>query len=87
MEDEQNTKMKLITVHMPEKWVKLINCMVKDGLYPNRSELIRDAVRDILKYEGVFAMDEIQYVPPSKSKNKPALGNVFWRKDEIGVDK
>lgn len=43
--------MRLIAVHLPEKIVEDIQRLVEMGLYPNRSEAIRNAIRDMLKRE------------------------------------
>jgi Arc/MetJ-type ribon-helix-helix transcriptional regulator len=43
--------MRLIAVHLPEKLVDDIQRLVNNGLYPNRSETIRIAIRDLLKKE------------------------------------
>ncbi|MFW9962548.1 MAG: ribbon-helix-helix domain-containing protein [Candidatus Sifarchaeia archaeon] len=43
--------MRLIAVHLPEKIVDDIQRLVDKGLYPNRSEAIRNAIRDLLKRE------------------------------------
>jgi Arc/MetJ-type ribon-helix-helix transcriptional regulator len=43
--------MRLIAVHLPEKLVDDIQRLVENGLYPNRSETIRIAIRDLLKRE------------------------------------
>ena len=43
--------MKLITLHLPEPWIRDIDRLVKEKKYPNRSEAIRVAVRDLLKEE------------------------------------
>lgn len=43
--------MQLIAVHIPEKIVDDIQRLVEAGLYPNRSEAIRIAIRDLLKKE------------------------------------
>jgi antitoxin ParD1/3/4 len=44
-------KMKLITVNLPEAYVNGIERLILEKLYPNRSEAIRIAVRDLLKRE------------------------------------
>jgi len=44
-------KMKLITVHIPEAYLKGLDELVKNKMYPNRSEAIRVAIRDLLKRE------------------------------------
>jgi len=43
--------MRLIAVHLPEKILVDIQKLVENGLYPNRSEAIRIAIRDLLKHE------------------------------------
>ncbi|TFF89145.1 MAG: ribbon-helix-helix protein, CopG family [Promethearchaeota archaeon] len=43
--------MQLITLHLPQTYLEGIEELVKDRIYPNRSELIRVAVRDLLKSE------------------------------------
>ncbi len=43
--------MKLITVNLPEAYVTGIERLILEKLYPNRSEAIRIAVRDLLKRE------------------------------------
>ncbi|MCJ7817287.1 MAG: ribbon-helix-helix domain-containing protein [Candidatus Thorarchaeota archaeon] len=43
--------MRLIAVHLPERIVTDIQELVEKGLYPNRSEAIRIAIRDLLKRE------------------------------------
>ena len=44
-------KMKLITCHIPEAYLTGIEELVNMNLYPNRSEVIRVAIRDLLKTE------------------------------------
>ena len=43
--------MKLITVHVPEAYLGGIEELVNMNMYPNRSEVIRVAIRDLLKEE------------------------------------
>lgn len=43
--------MRLIAVHLPEKLLEDIQRLVAKGQYPNRSEAIRIAIRDLLKHE------------------------------------
>jgi len=44
-------RMRLLTVHLPEAYIQGLDELVKMGLYPNRSEAIRVAVRDLLSRE------------------------------------
>jgi antitoxin ParD1/3/4 len=43
--------MRLIAVHLPERYVEDLQRLVEKDLYPNRSEVIRIAIRDMLKRE------------------------------------
>ena len=43
--------MKLITINLPEVYLKDLEQLVKEDLYPNRAEAIRVAVRDMLVNE------------------------------------
>lgn len=43
--------MRLIAVHLPDRILNDIQQLVDSGLYPNRSEAIRIAIRDLLKRE------------------------------------
>lgn len=43
--------MKLITVKLPERLVTDVDQLVKAGIYHNRSDAIRAAVRDMLRRE------------------------------------
>lgn len=43
--------MRLVTVHLPKSYIEGLEVLVKDNIYPNRSEAIRVAVRDMLKAE------------------------------------
>ncbi|RLI86575.1 MAG: CopG family transcriptional regulator [Archaeoglobales archaeon] len=43
--------MKLVTVHLPPAYIEGLRELVKRGRYPNQSEAIRAAVRDLLREE------------------------------------
>ncbi|MHA1730883.1 MAG: ribbon-helix-helix domain-containing protein [Promethearchaeota archaeon] len=43
--------MKVITVFVPEKYIEFLELLVKDARFPNRSEAIRTAIRDLIKTE------------------------------------
>ena len=43
--------MKLISVNLPESYLKVLEIFVADGRFPNRSEAIRVAIRDLIKTE------------------------------------
>jgi len=42
---------KLITLYLPEPYIKALDSLVDDRYYPNRAEAIRVAVRDLLNTE------------------------------------
>jgi Arc/MetJ-type ribon-helix-helix transcriptional regulator len=43
--------LKLITIHLPETYIKDLDELVDTNYYPNRAEAIRLAVRDMLVAE------------------------------------
>lgn len=43
--------MKLITLYLPEPYIKALNQLVNERYYPNRAEAIRVAIRDLLNDE------------------------------------
>ena len=48
---KEGLKMRLVTVHLPEPYIQGLQELVKRGRYPNKSEAIRVAVRDLLNSE------------------------------------
>ena len=43
--------MKLISVNLPETYLKVLEVLVSENKFPNRSEAIRVAIRDLIKTE------------------------------------
>ena len=43
--------MRLVTVHLPAAYLQDLDDLVRNARYPNRSEAIRTAIRDLLKEE------------------------------------
>jgi Arc/MetJ-type ribon-helix-helix transcriptional regulator len=43
--------MKLITLYVPEEYLSMVDALVKRGLYPNRAETIRLAIRNLALHE------------------------------------
>ena len=43
--------MRLVTVHLPAAYLQDLDNLVRNARYPNRSEAIRTAIRDLLKDE------------------------------------
>jgi Arc/MetJ-type ribon-helix-helix transcriptional regulator len=46
---EKREKMVLISLHVPKYYVEVIDDLVRQGVYPSRSEAIRDAIRQLLE--------------------------------------
>jgi len=44
-------KMKLITLYLPEPYIRKLDSLVRRKLYPNRAEAIRIAIRDMILEE------------------------------------
>ncbi len=42
---------KLISVNLPESYLKILEIFVSESKFPNRSEAIRVAIRDLIKTE------------------------------------
>jgi Arc/MetJ-type ribon-helix-helix transcriptional regulator len=43
--------MKLITLYLPEPYIRALDSLVVEQFYPNRAEAIRVAIRDMLSDE------------------------------------
>jgi antitoxin ParD1/3/4 len=43
--------MKLITLYLPEPYIKALDQLVNEKFYPNRAEAIRVAIRDMINTE------------------------------------
>lgn len=43
--------MKMITLYLPEPYIKALNQLVDEKYYPNRAEAIRVAIRDLISVE------------------------------------
>lgn len=50
--------MKQITLNIPEPYLDCLDDLVRQGMYPNRAEAIRTAVRDLLIREGVWVTEQ-----------------------------
>lgn len=46
--------MKMLTVYLPETYIETLDLLVNEDLFPNRSEAIRTAVRDLIRNEIQF---------------------------------
>ena len=50
MRKRKEDKMILISVHVPQKTLERLDELVRDGVFANRSEAIRHALRELLLY-------------------------------------
>jgi len=48
---EEGNLMKMITLYLPEPYIKALNQLVDEKFYPNRAEAIRVAIRDLINDE------------------------------------
>jgi Arc/MetJ-type ribon-helix-helix transcriptional regulator len=58
-------KIKLISVNLPESYLKVLEILVIDGKFPNRSEAIRVAIRDLIKTEYLIEESVTRNIVPS----------------------
>jgi Arc/MetJ-type ribon-helix-helix transcriptional regulator len=47
----ERKQMKLITLYLPETYIKALDQLVDERFYPNRAEAIRVAIRDMISVE------------------------------------
>jgi antitoxin ParD1/3/4 len=47
----RRSEMKLITLYLPEPYIKALDQLVNEKFYPNRAEAIRVAIRDMINTE------------------------------------
>ena len=58
----------MLSVFIPESYIESLDILVADEIFPNRSEAIRSAIRDLIRNE-ILLKDTI-----SKRKNKKENG-------------
>ena len=63
-------KMKLISVNLPESYLKVLEILVVDGKFPNRSEAIRVAIRDLIKTEYIIEESVSKNIAPNIVKSE-----------------
>ena len=57
-------KIKLISVNLPESYLKVLEVLVTEGKFPNRSEAIRVGIRDLIKTEYLIDESVKRNAPP-----------------------
>ncbi len=56
---------KLISVNLPESYLKVLEILVSESKFPNRSEAIRVAIRDLIKTEYLIEESIEKNIPSS----------------------
>ena len=56
--------MKLISVNLPETYLKVLEILVAEQKFPNRSEAIRVAIRDLIKTEYLLEESVTRNISP-----------------------
>ena len=58
-------KIKLISVNLPESYLKVLEILVVEGKFPNRSEAIRVGIRDLIRTEYLIEESVKRNMSPS----------------------
>lgn len=58
-------KIKLISVNLPESYLKVLEILVSEGKFPNRSEAIRVGIRDLIRTEYLIEESVKKNLSPS----------------------
>ena len=67
--------MRLITVHIPDYFLDIIHELVRANRFPNRSDLIRNAIREFIRTEIYSLSREVEVIDSETSKK--ALQNII----------
>ena len=71
--------MKLMTLYLPESYIKLLDQLVDEHFYPNRAEAIRSSIRDMLIENNRFQV-QTDYKAASKTKIAAIDRDAFSRR-------
>ncbi len=58
-------EIKLISVNLPESYLKVLEILVVEGKFPNRSEAIRVGIRDLIRTEYLIEESVKRNMSPS----------------------
>ena len=58
-------KIKLISVNLPESYLKVLEILVVENKFPNRSEAIRVGIRDLIRTEYLIEESVKRNMSPS----------------------
>ncbi|MBY9011815.1 MAG: transcriptional regulator [Candidatus Lokiarchaeota archaeon] len=63
-------KIKLISVNLPESYLKVLEILVVEGKFPNRSEAIRVGIRDLIRTEYLIEESVKRNLSPNLIQNE-----------------
>ena len=66
-------KIKLISVNLPESYLKVLEILVSEGKFPNRSEAIRVGIRDLIRTEYLIEESVKRNLSPSLTEIKSEI--------------
>ncbi|CCC81130.1 CopG/MetJ family transcriptional regulator [Thermoproteus tenax Kra 1] len=62
--------MSLISVHVPKRMLEELDELVRRGIYPNRSEAIRAAIRELIYKESLKSVRPAQEPTPADDQSE-----------------
>ena len=70
-------KIKLISVNLPESYLKVLELLVVEGKFPNRSEAIRVGIRDLIRTEYLIEESVRNASPSFKSEIETEIQEII----------
>ena len=67
-----NNSLKMLTVYIPETYIETLDLLVMEERFPNRSEAIRTAIRDLIKNE-ILLKNSIAELKDKKVENEKKI--------------
>lgn len=72
---QPHPRMKIITINVPQIVLKAVDNLVMKGLYPSRSECMRNALRDFVRSEKKLYVRFIKPLAKAEDPNKIVVPN------------
>ena len=70
-------KIKLISVNLPESYLKVLEILVVEGKFPNRSEAIRVGIRDLIRTEYLIEQSVRNASPSFQSESETEIQDII----------
>ena len=70
-------KIKLISVNLPESYLKVLEILVVEGKFPNRSEAIRVGIRDLIRTEYLIEESVKRNMSPSLIHSETEIKDII----------